>query len=140
VEKLVLGEKLWEEKGKVTGMSVKSIGPEGMRIEESFVSEIKGLGRFPNCRNFGTFNNVMTIAGLSSGTGQGMCTAENGDNVAWKAYTIGKSDAAKSKGVLIIQFMAASSKLSWLNNLIVVYDIVMDMTTLEFTGTGYEWT
>jgi hypothetical protein len=41
---LVLGEKMWEEKGKVIGVSVKSVGPEGVRIEENFASEIKGLG------------------------------------------------------------------------------------------------
>ena len=136
---MVLGEKLWEEKGKMVGMSVKSIGPEGVRTEFSFASEIKGLGRFPNCKNFGTFDNVMTPAGPASGTGQGICTAENGDTAAWKAYTMGKSEGAKRKGVLIIQFMTTSQKLSWLNSLIVVYDTVTDATTSEFTGTGYEW-
>ena len=39
VRKLVLGEKMLEEKGKVIGISVKSVGPEGVRMEETFATE-----------------------------------------------------------------------------------------------------
>lgn len=51
---MVLGEKIADEKGKVIGMSVKSVGPDGVHIEESFVSEVKGFGRFPSGRDMGT--------------------------------------------------------------------------------------
>jgi len=136
---LVLGKKLWEEKGKVTGMSVKSIDSEGVHIEETFASEFKGIGRFPSGRNMGTINVVTRPDGFSSGTGQGICTTQNGDMFVWKCYALSKTEAGKDKGPAIIQFMTTSQKLSWMNSLLVVYDSIGDMKTMEFSATGYEW-
>jgi hypothetical protein len=130
---------VWEEKGKVIGVSVKSVDSEGVHIEETLASEFKGLGRFPSGRNMGTMNLVARSDGHSSGTGQGICTMQNGDMVVWKLYGLGKSEAGKDKGVAIIQFMTTSQKFSWMNSLIVVYDSIGDMKTMEFSGTGYEW-
>jgi hypothetical protein len=42
---------MWEEKGKVIGVSVKSVGPEGVRMEETFATEVKGLGRVAAWKN-----------------------------------------------------------------------------------------
>jgi hypothetical protein len=139
VRKLVLGEKLWEEKGKATGMSVKSVGPEGVVMEETFASEVKGLGRVPSGRNMGTINIVTRPDGLSSGTGQGIFMTQDGDSVVWKVLAFGKSEAGKDKSVCIIQFMTGSQKLSWMNSLLTVYESIGDMKTMEFIGTGYEW-
>jgi hypothetical protein len=140
VRKLVLGEKLWEEKGKATGVSVKSVGPEGVHMEENFASEVKGLGRFPSGRNMGTINYVARPDGFSSGTGQGIFTAQDGDSVVWKCLAFGKPEAAgKDKSIAIIQFMTTSQKLSWMNSFLIVYESIGDMKTMEFSGTGYEW-
>jgi hypothetical protein len=138
VKKLVLGEKLWEEKGKAIGMSVKSIGPEGVHMEETFASEVKGLGRGPGGRNMGTIDFVQAPSGGSSGAGQGIFTTEDG-SVVWKTYFLGKSEAGKGKSVFIIQFMTTSQKLSWMNSLIVAEEVILDEKTQEFSGTGYEW-
>ena len=139
VRKLVLGEKLWEEKGKAIGVSIKSIGPEGVHVEETYATEVKSLGRAPNGRNMATLDIVETPNGSFSGTGQGIFMTVDGDSVAWKCYFLGKSVAGKSKSVNIIQFMTTSQKLSWMNGLIAVEEADGDSKTMEIDGTGYEW-
>jgi hypothetical protein len=136
---LVLGEKMWEEKGKVIGISVKSVGPESVRMEETFVTEVKGLGRAPSGRNVGTIDVIEVPGGLFSGTGQGIYTTQDGDSVVWKCYFLGKLEAGKYKSVNIIQFMTASQKLSWMNGFIAVDEGISDPITMELSGTGYEW-
>jgi hypothetical protein len=139
VKKLVLGEKIWEEKGKMMGMSIKSIGPEGVHMEETFASEVKGLGRAPSGRNIGTINVIETPGGFSSGTGQGYLVTQEGDSVVWKCYLLGKSEAGKTKSLNIIQFMTNSQRLSWMNGFIAVAESIADEKTMEFSDTGYEW-
>ena len=136
---MVLGEKMWEEKGKIIGISVKSVGPEGVRMEETFASEAKGLGRAPSGRNIGTLDLIETPGGFFSGTGQGMFTTQDGDVVVWKCYSLGKMEAGKYKSVNIIQFMTTSKKLSWMNGFIAVDEGISDPITMELSGTGYEW-
>ena len=49
---MVLGEKLFEESGNITGVKVTKVHPiEGVSTEINFTSEIRGEGRFPNCEN-----------------------------------------------------------------------------------------
>jgi hypothetical protein len=139
VRKLVLGEKMWEEKGKIVGVSVKSVGPEGVHMEENFATEVKGLDRVPSGRNMGTLNYVETPGGFFSGTGQGIFTTQDGDSVVWKCYFLGKPEAGKYKSVNIIQFMTTSQKLSWMNSFIAVEEGISDPITMELSGTGYEW-
>jgi hypothetical protein len=139
VIKLVLGEKLWEEKGKAIGMSVKSIGPEGVRMEQTFATEVRGFGRWPSGRNMGTVDIFSGPSGGSSGTGQGIFTSPEGDTVVWKAYSLGKTEAGMSKSVNIVQLMTTSQKLSWMNGLIAVWEGISDQKTMELSGTAYEW-
>ena len=139
MRKLVLGEKLWEEKGKAIGVSVKSIDSEGVHMEETFASELKGIGRFPSGRNMGTLNIVTRPDGFSSGTGQGIFTTQNGDSVVWKLFGLGKLEAGKDKSIAIVQFMTISQKLSWMNSLIVVLEAIADSKTMEISDAGYEW-
>jgi hypothetical protein len=136
---LVLGEKLWEEKGKAIGMAIKSIGPEGVHMEETFTSTVKGFGRSPNGTNMGTLNIVTRPDGFFSGTGQGIFTTQDGDSVVWKLHGIGKPEAGKHKGVYTLEFMTTSQKLSWMNSLIAITEGVLDPKTMELSGTGYEW-
>ncbi|MDQ3852982.1 MAG: hypothetical protein M3299_09130, partial [Thermoproteota archaeon] len=50
-----LGEKLFEESGDITGFKVTKVHPvEGVTIEASFTSEIRGIGRFPSGKNLGS--------------------------------------------------------------------------------------
>ena len=138
-ENLALGEKIGEAKGKYTGMRVKSIGPEGIRMESDFVSENKGFGRFPSGRNMGTLDIIDTPSGISSGTGQGMFTTLDGDSIVWKCSTLGKTAEGKTKSVVIVHFMTTSPKFSWMNSFFMVSEGISDMKTMEFTETDYEW-
>src|SRR5215203_4830564 len=52
---MALGEKLFEESGKIVSFKVTRVHPvEGMTMEVSFTSEIKGFGKFPSGRNIGS--------------------------------------------------------------------------------------
>jgi hypothetical protein len=48
-------------------------------------------------------------------------------------------EAGNIKGVVIIQFMTASRKLSWMNSLIAVEEGITDPKTMEISSTAYEW-
>jgi hypothetical protein len=134
-----IGEKIWEEKGKVIGFSVKSVGPEGIRFEQTVVTEIKGFGRFPNATNMGTLDILAGPDGGVSGTGQGMCTTVDGDIATWKVYSLGKTEGAKGRNMAIVMFESASGKISWIKGFIAWMDGVSDSKTMEFSDTGYEW-
>ena len=46
VKNLVLGEKLWEGKGKSVGTgAIKSVGMDGVISEYSWTAQVKGSGR-----------------------------------------------------------------------------------------------
>ena len=136
---LVWGDKIAEERGKAIGFSVKSVGPEGVHVEETFVSEVKGFGRFPSGRDMGTLNIVQRTGGISSGTGQGTKMTAEGDSLVWKCYLIGKLEGGKHKSLVIIEFMTTSPRLLWMNGLIAIEELVADPQTMEFIGTAYEW-
>jgi hypothetical protein len=52
---MVLGEKLFEESGNVTGFKVTKVHPiEGVTMEVSFTSEIRGIGSFSSGKNLGS--------------------------------------------------------------------------------------
>jgi len=136
---LVLGEKLWEEKGKVIGMSIKSIGPEGVHMEETFTSASKGFGPVPSGTNMGTMDFVEAPGGGFSGTALGIFTSQDGDTVTWKSYLFGKLEAGKYRSLLIIKFWTASQKLAWMNGFIAAAEGITDPKTMELSDTGYEW-
>jgi hypothetical protein len=139
VRKMVLGEKEWEEKGKAIGMSIKSIGPEGVRMEESFTSVVKGFGRGISGTNMGTIEYVMTPDGSTSGSGQGIFTSEDGEPVTWKGYVLGRREQGKDRFFMIIKWWTASQKLAWMNKTIAAIEGIGDPKTGEFSDTGYEW-
>jgi hypothetical protein len=58
---MALGEKLFEESGNVAGFKVTRVHPvEGVTLEVSFTSEIRGMGRFPSGKNMGS--GTLTLA------------------------------------------------------------------------------
>ena len=138
---MVLGEKQWEEKGKAVGMSVKSIGPEGVHMEQTFTSTTKGLGRDTglNGTNMGTLTFVQAPDGAFSGNGQGIWTSQGGETVTWKIYFFGKNKAGKGRSFGIVQWRTASKKLARMNGAIGAIEGIADMKTMEMTATGYEW-
>jgi hypothetical protein len=69
---MVLGEILFEESGNVTGFKVTKVHPmEGVTMEVSFTSEIKGIGRFPSGKNLGSGTVTQYPHGIVDGSYQG---------------------------------------------------------------------
>ncbi len=136
--RMPLGEKVSEEKGKTTGMSIKSIGPEGTTIEFNIVSQIKGFGRVPNGRNMGTMT-VLQGPNTSNSTGQGMIVTEDGEMLPWHASGVSKRVGNKFKGITLVTFSTRSEKYAWVNDSLLVLDGEVSADLSEFSDTGYEY-
>jgi hypothetical protein len=143
---MALGEKLFEERGNVTGFKVTKVHPvEGVAMDVSFTSEIKGIGRFPSGRNIGS--GVMTHYphGTVDQSNQGsmMITAEDdgsGGQFLWWAHGKGKVvEGGKVRGLIIVTGFTNSQKLSWMNNLIMALELEFDPESQQFKITAYEW-
>jgi hypothetical protein len=84
---MALGEKLFEESGKVVGFKVTRVHPvEGTTMEVSFTSEIKGFGKFPSCRDVGSGILTQYPHGVLDASHLGtLMTAEEGEQFMWWA-------------------------------------------------------
>ncbi len=142
---MALGEKLFEESGKIVGFKVTRVHPvEGTTMEVSFTSEIKGFGKFPSGRNIATGIMTQYPHGIVDASWQGsvMTTAEEGsEQFIWWAHEKSKlADGGKKiKGMVMVSGFTNSQKLSWMNSLLVVTELESDLVTQQFRATGYEW-
>ncbi len=60
---MTFGEKLFEEIGSLAGFKITRAHPiEGIVMELSFTSEIKGYGKFPSGKNIGSVGYVNCVA------------------------------------------------------------------------------
>ena len=140
---MALGEKLFEESGKVVSFKVTRVHPvEGTTMEVSGTSEIKGFGKFPSGRNVGSGIMTQYPHGVVDARYQGtLMTAEEGEQFIWWAHEKSKlAGGGKIKGMVIISGFTNSQKLSWMNSLLVAGESEFDPTTQQFRLTGYEWT
>jgi hypothetical protein len=148
---MALGEKLWDESGNVTGFKVTKVHPvEGVTMEVSFTSEIRGIGRFPSGKNLGSGTVTQYPHGIVDGSYQGsfMTTAESGgnssgasaDQFVWWAHEKTKMvEGGKFKGLTMMTGFTNSQKLSWMNNLIIALDLETNPESQTFKATAYEW-
>jgi hypothetical protein len=139
---MVLGEKLFEESGNITGVKVIKVHPiEGVTSEVSFTSEIRGEGRYPSGENLGSGIMTKYPHGVIDATWQGSLTiAEDSDQFLWWAHEKSKVvEGGKIKGLNIMTGFTNSQKLSWMNNLIIVLEIDGAVSSMKFKATGYEW-
>ncbi len=83
-----LGEKLFEESGNITGLKVTRVHPiEGVTLEISFTSEIRGIGRFPSGKNLGSGTLTQYPHGIVDASLQGsVATTEGGEQFVWWAH------------------------------------------------------
>jgi hypothetical protein len=135
---LALGEKIAEEKGKLTGMSVKSIGPEGVTIEANFVGESQGFGRFPSGRGMATAT-ILQGPKTSRSTGQGVFVTKDGESIPSHMSAIGKGVGDRRKSVCIITFRTLSQKYAWMNEDLFLADMSFSSDLSEYSSTLYEW-
>jgi hypothetical protein len=141
---MALGEKLFEESGSVTGFKVTKVHPiEGVTMEVSFVSEIKGIDKFPSGKNIGSGTMTHYPHGIVDQSNQGsMMISEGGtfDQFVWWAHGKGKMvGGGKIKGLIMVTGFTHSQKLSWMNNLIMALESEFDPESQQFKITAYEW-
>jgi hypothetical protein len=138
---MALGEKLFEESGNVTGFKVTKVHPiEGVTMEVSFTSEIRGIGRFPSGKNLGSGTMTQYPHGMVDQSNQGSVMTNEGDQFVWWAHGKGKVvEGGKVKGLIIVTGFANSKKLSWMNNLIMALESEYDPESKMFKITAYEW-
>lgn len=140
---MVLGEKLFEEVGKVTSTRVVSVHPvEGVKMEVSFASEIKGIGNFPSGRNLGSGTMTQYPHGSTNAEYRGVVTTAEGEHFMWWAHEKGRmteQEGEKVKSIVIVSGVTNSQKLSWMNKLVVAIDNEFDPSVQQFRGIGYEW-
>jgi hypothetical protein len=138
---MALGEKLFEESGNVTGFKVTKVHPiEGVTMEVSFTSEIRGIGRFPSGKNLGSGTMTQYPHGIVDQSNQGSMMTAEGDQFIWRAHGKGKVvEGEKVKGLIIVTGFTNSQKLSWMNNLIMALESEFDPESKKFKITAYEW-
>ena len=138
---MVLGEKLFEESGNITGVKVTKVHPiEGVSTEISFTSEIRGEGRFPNCENLASGIVTKYPYGIIDATWQGLLTTSgDGEQYLWWGHEKGKTiEDGKIKGLIIVTGFTKSQKLSWINNLIIALESEGSVSSQKFQAVGYE--
>ncbi|MDQ4016496.1 MAG: hypothetical protein M3136_12130, partial [Thermoproteota archaeon] len=138
---MALGDKLFEESGNITGFKVTKVHPiEGVTMEVSFTSEIRGIGRFPSGKNLGSGTMTQYPHGMVDQSNQGSVMTNEGDQFVWWAHGKGKVvEGGKVKGLIIVTGFANSKKLSWMNNLIMALESEYDPESKMFKITAYEW-
>jgi hypothetical protein len=134
---MALGEKLFEEKGKVTAGFIHQINLEGVVMKQSFTSEIKGFGKWPSGMNMGSGMVKMMPGGHARGKWHGIFNLSDGEMVVWKGSGRSKRTANSIKGVMLISFMTMSEKYKWMNDVIAIAEVSGDAMT--FSDVTYEW-
>ena len=138
---MAIGEKIFDETGKVTSTSIQSVHPiEGVKMKVNFSSEVKGSGKFPNGRNMGSGIMTQYPHGIVDASYQGVFTTNEGEQYFWWAHEKSKvAEGGKVKGLITVTGFTNSQKLSWLNDLIIVIDSEADPSAQGFKGVAYEW-
>lgn len=121
----MLGEKIGETTGKVTGQRVLT-GPTGcIQVETSY----RATGKFLNVElnEVGSYLSVMREGGTYYGEGQGVLTGKDGDSCMWRGTGVGKP--TKGGGVMYrgsLYFQTQSPKLARLNGTCTVFEYEVD--------------
>ncbi|MDW0189783.1 MAG: hypothetical protein QOA70_09045 [Nitrososphaeraceae archaeon] len=138
---MVLGEKLFEKSGKVTGFKVTKVHPsEGITTELSFTSDIRGIGRFPSGKNLGSGVMTRYPHGIIDASWQGTLTTKNREEFMWWGHEKSRVlEDGKISGLNIVTGFTNSQNLSWMNSLIIVVELVGSIFSDEFSATAYEW-
>jgi hypothetical protein len=139
---MALGQKIFEEAGKISGFKVIKVHPlEGVTTEVSFTSDVKGIERFPSGKNLASGTMTRYPRGIIDATWQGTLTTEKGEQFMWWSHEKSKVlEDGKIKGLNIVTGFTNSQNLSWMNSLIIVVELAASVHSDEFCATAYEWT
>jgi len=138
---MTLGEKLFEEVGKISGLKVVKVHPlEGVTTENTFMSDIKGIGKYPSGKNLASGTITRYSHGIIDGSWQGTLTSELGVQFMWWSHEKSKVvEGGEIKGLNVTTGFTNSPELSWMNNLIIVIELSGSVLSDEFSAVGYEW-
>jgi|SRR5271157_2242263 len=142
---MVIGEKLWEGKGKSDGPGfIKSVGMEGVVSMYSWSANMKGMGKAN-----GVDGNLHVTAkmmappkGISAAKDQGILMTMTGDMCVVKGFDLMKMPApgAKPTAVGLWSFMTMSEKLAWVNDVVALVTFeALDPMWIETNITVWEW-
>ena len=134
----MLGEKLTETVGKVTGTRVLSNESGNVEIEISFQGMGKVLGL--DVSEMGTYIQTLRPTGHIYGKGQGVAMSASGDSLCWHGFGVGQS-TGKGLGAKIryaIDVQTTSQKWSRLNGVLLVGEWEIDENG-NAKGAGWEW-
>jgi len=142
ISSMALGQKLFEEVGKITSFKVTKVHPlEGVTTEVSFMSDIKGIERFPSGKNLASGTMTRYPHGIIDAVWHGNLMTQNAEEFMWWAHEKSKVSAdGKIRGLNLVTGFTNSQKLSWMNNLIIVVELAGSVYSEEFSATAYEWT
>lgn len=134
----MLGEKIGETQGKITGVRVIQ-GPDGQpRVETSFQGSGKVYG--VETSELGSYTAQLTPAGVLQGEGQGVVMTKDGEGYSWRAHGVGrptgKGMAAHWSASLV--FQTTSQKLARLNGVLGVVEWDVDENG-NAKGSLHEW-
>lgn len=134
---MTMGEKLFEEKGKMTMTFVESIDANGIVMKQSFNSDVTGLGKFPSGMNMGSGTIWIGMDNKAHGKWHGMMMTQDNETIVWNGSGHSKRNQGAMKGIMVITFMTKSEKYAWMNSIILIKEIEGNM--MEFKASGYEW-
>ncbi|MFQ5930028.1 MAG: hypothetical protein ACE5MK_10030 [Acidobacteriota bacterium] len=122
----MLGELLYEEQGKTTGIRVLSSDSDGPKIEVSIQTSGKILGIEET--SLWTYWSLVRPGGTLYGEGKGVMTTKDGDVVNCVGQAVGKptgsGSAASWRGA--VYFHTSSERLSKLNGIAGVFEYEVD--------------
>jgi len=138
---MTLGEKLFEEAGKIASFKVAKVHPfEGVTTELTFRSEIRGIGKFPRGKNLGSGTMTTYPHGIIDAAWHGSFTTQQAEQFIWwgheKATLL---EDGKIRGLNTVTGFTNSKNLSWMNSVIIIVDLAASVSADEFCATAYEW-
>ena len=140
---MVIGEKLWEGKGKSGASFIKSVGMDGVTSMYSWNAQVKGMGRAKGVDGSINVTAVSMTApkGVATAKDQGTFMTMTGDMGVLKGFDLMKMTAGgKPTSVGLWSFMTMSEKLMWMNDLIAVVTFeALDPMWTEFNIAIHEW-
>ncbi len=133
----MLGEQIYEARGKRTGRRALSTDGGGFKVEVSFESGGKLLGF--DTHEIGTYWSEARPDGSLYGEGQGVILTTTGGMVTWKGGGVGKileTGAVNYRGA--IYFTTATPQLTRLNPVVGVFEYDVDVEGNTHTKL-WEW-
>jgi hypothetical protein len=133
----MLGEKVGEETGRVTGRRVLPSEGQGPKVEISFEGRGKVLGVETN--GMGTYWSTVRPDGTLYGEGQGVVMGKEGEMASWSGGGVGKFTATGGTSFRgAIYFQTPSPKWARLNGVAVVFEFEVDGEG-KTHATDWEW-